>query len=191
MKSAVRSPAWRMHGLLLAAALCGLLPSGCQTATGTGALAGGALGTGIGALAGGKRGALAGGLIGAGAGALTGAVVDANREKKQEQAAAAQVAARAPSLEQIVSMTQQRVGDVVIINQIRSSGAVYTLRPDDVVYLSQNGVSQAVIAELQNTANYRPVRRVYVEQPAPAPVVVVEQPPPPSPVVGFGVAIRR
>src|ERR1700722_18908019 len=84
-----------------------LLATGCDTAAGTGALAGGALGTGIGALLGGRHSgttALAGGLIGAAAGGLTGAAVDANNNKKAQQAVSAQVAARAPTYEDIVKM---------------------------------------------------------------------------------------
>jgi hypothetical protein len=175
--------------MLLVAILGTVLPSvGCQTASGTGALAGGALGAGIGALAGGKHNgnaALAGGLIGAAAGGLAGAAVDANREKKEAQAVAQAAAIRAPSLEQVVEMTQNHVDDAVIINQIRSSGAVYTLTAEQVVWLKQNGVSSAVIAEMQNTA-YRPVRRVYAATPPPA-VVVYEQPPP---VVGIRATFR-
>jgi hypothetical protein len=172
--------------MLLLAALAGVMPSvGCQTATGTGALAGGALGTGIGALAGGKHGALAGGLIGAGAGAVTGAVVDANREKKAEQAAVQAAQARALSLEQIADMTHKGVADTLIINQIHTSGVVYQLNGDQVTWLTQSGVSAAVISELQATA-YRPVRRVYTPQP----VVVVDGPPPP-PVVGVGVTLHN
>src|SRR6266852_4983693 len=86
---------WRKW--LLALAAPALLGGGCQTAAGTGALAGGALGTGIGALAGGKHNgtaALAGGLIGAAAGGLTGAAVDAHNEKKAERAVAADRALR-------------------------------------------------------------------------------------------------
>jgi hypothetical protein len=167
-----------------------LLATGCDTAAGTGALAGGALGTGIGALAGGRHSgttALAGGLIGAAAGGLTGAAVDASKEKKAQQAAAAQVAARAPTLEDLVRMTQSGVPDGEIINQVRTSGAVYHVTSDQLIYLNQNGVHSAVISELQATA-YRTPRRVYVEQPPP---VVYVEPAPPPPVVGGAVIIRR
>jgi len=169
-----------------------VLAAGCDTAAGTGALAGGALGTGIGALAGGRNAgtaALAGGLIGAAAGGIGGALVDANKEKKAEQTAAAQVAARAPSLEDVVRMTQQNIPDNQIIDQIRTSGAVYHLTSDQLIYLNQNGVHQVVINELQATA-YRPPQRVYVPQPPPPGVVLVE-PEPPPPVIGGAVIIRR
>jgi hypothetical protein len=164
-----------------------LLATGCETAAGTGALAGGALGTGIGALAGGRHSgtaALAGGLIGAAAGGLTGAAVDASNNKKAQQTAAAQVAARAPTYEDIVRMTQSGVPDREIIDQIRTSGAIYHPNSDQLVYLNQNGVHEAVISELQATAYARPV---YVR---PAPVVYVE-PAPPPPVIGGAVIIRR
>jgi hypothetical protein len=166
------------------------MAAGCDTAAGTGALAGGALGTGIGALAGGRHSgtaALAGGLIGAAAGGLTGAAVDASKEKKAEQAAQAAVAARAPSLEDVVRMTQQGVADNQVIDQIRTSGAIYHLTADQLIYLNQNGVHQAVIGELQATA-YRTPRRVFVEQPPP---VVYVEPAPPPPVIGGAVIIRR
>jgi hypothetical protein len=167
-----------------------VLASGCDTAAGTGALAGGALGTGIGALAGGRHSgtaALAGGLIGAAAGGLTGAAVDASKEKKAQENAAAQVAARAPSLEDLVRMTQQQIPDNQIIDQIRTSGAVYHLTSDQLIYLNQNGVHQPVVQELQQTA-WRTPRRVYVEQPPP---VVYVEPAPPPPVIGGAVIIRR
>jgi hypothetical protein len=176
---------WRKWLLGLAAPA--LFGAGCQTAAGTGALAGGALGTGIGALAGGRHNgsaALAGGLIGAAAGGLTGAVVDANNAKKQEKAVAADTALRAPSLEDVVRMTQSGVPDSEIIGQIRSTRVVYNLTPDQVIWLNQQHVSQQVISEMQVTN-----RRAYAPPPVyTREVVVVEQPPPPP--VGFGVGVR-
>jgi hypothetical protein len=166
------------------------LATGCDTAAGTGALAGGALGAGLGALLGGRHSgtaALAGGAIGAAAGGLTGAAVDANNNKKAQQAVAAQVAARAPTYEDLVRLTQAGVPDSEIIDQIRTSGAIYHPNADQLVYLNQNGVHQAVIGELQATA-YRPARPVYIAQPAPPPVVYVD---PGPPVVGGAVFIRR
>ena len=56
-------------------------------------------------------------MIGAGTGALAGAGVDAVREKKAERAVAADVALRAPTLEQVVSMTQNAVPTAQIVNQ--------------------------------------------------------------------------
>jgi hypothetical protein len=176
-----------LAGLLLALTSAG----GCQTATGTGAAAGAAIGTGVGALA--SRcpgGALVGGLIGAGAGALGGAVVDESRERRAARAAAADVAVRAPSLQEVVSMTQSAVPAGQIIEQIRTSGVVYRLTPEQVVWLNQQGVNDAVIREMQDTAYRAPRRVVYTSAP-----VVVEQPvyvaPPPPVAVGIGFGVGR
>jgi hypothetical protein len=127
---------------------------------------------------------VAGGLIGAGAGGLVGAGVDASREKKAERAAAAEVAIRAPSLEDVVKMTQAAVPANQIIDQIRTSGVVYQLTSDQLVWLNQQGVHPSVIQEMQATAYRTPRRVVYTA--APPPVYVVE----PAPVVGVGVGFR-
>jgi hypothetical protein len=180
---------WARRGVLGVALGGVLLATGCQTATGTGAAAGGAIGAGAGALLGRCPGAaVAGGLIGAGVGGLSGAAVDASREKKAERAAAADAAMRQPSPQDIVALTQSGVPDNQIINQIRTSGAVYRLTTADLQWLNQSGVHPAVITEMQDTA-YRGARRVYVAPPPP--VVVVEEPPPPPVGFGVGVAIRR
>jgi hypothetical protein len=164
--------------------------SGCETAAGTGAAAGGLLGAGVGALAGRCPGAaLAGAAIGAGAGTLTGAGVDVYREKKAQkaaQAASAQAVANAPSLEDIVHMTQNAVPPQQIVEQIRTSGVMYRLTADQIIWLNRNGVDTRVINALQDTAlSPAPVRTVYTAAP-----VVVEQPvyvaPPPVVGVGFG-----
>ena len=106
---------------------------------------------------------------------------DVDKEKaRQERIAAAE--ARHLNITDVASMAQQHVSDAIIINQIRTTGSVYNLTADEIVWLRQQGVSEAVIAEMQATA-YRPVRRVYT----PAPVVVYESPPPPVSVgVGIG-----
>ncbi len=177
---------------LLVAGLLTILSasSGCETAAGTGAAAGGLLGAGVGALAGRCPGAaLAGAAIGAGAGTLTGAGVDIYRDKKAQKAAqqaSAEAAARAPSLQDIVNMTQNAVPPQQIVEQIRTSGAVYRLTSDDIIFLNRQGVNQQVIIALQDTALHpAPVRAVYTAAP-----VVVEQPvyvaPPPVVGVGFG-----
>lgn len=163
--------------------------SGCQTAAGTGAAAGGLLGTGIGALAGHCPGAaLAGGAIGAGAGLVGGAIADGVRAKKAQnayQAASADAVARAPSLEDIVNMTQSAVPAQQIVEQIRTSGVIYRLNADQIIWLNRQGVDTRVINALQDTAlRPMPIRTVY----RPAPPVIVEQPVyvAPAPVVGVG-----
>jgi hypothetical protein len=174
-------------GLLSSLAMSG----GCETAAGTGAAAGGLLGAGIGGLASrcGPGGALIGAAIGAGAGTLAGAGVDIARDKKAQraaQAAAAETAARAPSLDDIVNMTQNAVPPQQIVEQIRTSGAVYRLTADQIIGLNRQGVDTRVINALQDTAlRPAPVRTVYSATP-----VIVEQPVieyvAPAPVVGVG-----
>ena len=188
MKSVTRKGSLWMGVVVLVTAE---LSCGCQSSTGTGALAGGALGAGIGALAGGRRnagvGALAGGLIGAGTGAIVGNAADrADKQQAQAQAAAVAAAQANPplSLQDVVTLTANGSSDEVIINQIRTSGSVYQLTAQDIVYLQNNGVRQPIITEMQATA-YRPVRRVYTAVPATQPVYVYPAAPPPP--VGFGV----
>ena len=89
------------------------------------------------------------------------------------QQAIAEQQARWPTLYDIAKMTTQGSPDTVIINQIRTTGAIYQLTPDDIAYLQQNHVSVAVITEMQATATRTPV----VVQPAPtviyrSPVIV-------------------
>jgi outer membrane lipoprotein SlyB len=172
-------------GLLFAPAV---FLAGCATQTETGALAG----AGIGGLGGAAIGSLAhapvaGAAIGAAAGALTGAAVGNSEDRKQERAAAAAAQARALGMTDVAQMAQQGVSEAIIINQIRTSPTIFHLSATDITWLRENRVSDAVIAEMQNTALRQP-RRVYVEGAAvyqPAPVVVYEEPPP----VGVGIGI--
>jgi hypothetical protein len=165
------------------------LNTGCQSMNNTegGALTGGALGAAVGALAGGPRhagvGALTGGLIGATAGALTGNAIDKSEQRAKDQAAAIAAARANPplSLQDVATLTANGSSDEVIINQIRTTGSVYQLTAQDIVWLQNQGVRPAVITEMQATA-YRPVRRVYTAEP----VYVVPAAPPP-PAVGVGV----
>lgn len=170
-------------GLLAALTVAG----GCETAAGTGAAAGSLLGAGIGGLAGRCPGAaLVGAAIGAGAGTLGGAAVDVAREKKAQRVAASEVAARAPSLDDIRNMTQSAVPPPQIIEQIRTSGVVYRLSPDQLVWLNQQGVHPSVIREMQDTAYRAPGRVVYTAAPVVVEPVYVAPPPPVAVGVGFG-----
>lgn len=60
------------------------------------------------------------------------------------------------SLSDIVSLSQARVNDGVIIRYIRDHGSTYYLRPPDFDYLRKNGVSQSVIDFMASTAPYGP-----------------------------------
>ena len=185
MRKATRT-SWSWRVLLGGALLPAVLGSGCQSNTGTGALAGGGLGAVAGALIAGPRhaaaGALAGGVLGATAGGLTGAAVD-NSEKK---AAARDAALRALSLEDVVKLTASGASDELIINQIRTTGSVYILSAEQLIWLQNNGVREPVIREMQATA-VRP-RRVYTAVPV-QPVYVADPYPPPPVGVGVGVSV--
>jgi hypothetical protein len=177
--------------LLLVGVLLVPTGGGCASNAGTGAAAGGLLGAGAGALIGHSPGAaLVGGALGAGAGLVGGALVD-NAQAKSAARADAQarqaIAARAPSLEDIVRMTQSNVPDANIIDQIRNSGVVYNLSADNIIYLKNNGVSPPVISALQNGG---PVAVRYA--PPPTTVIVEERPyyPPPPAYVGVGIRGR-
>jgi hypothetical protein len=175
-----------------------LLLSGCQNSTGTGALVGAGTGAVLGnALAKAGHGSrTAGTAIGAIGGALVGGAVGNGVDRSKEQAradgardAAAALAPspQAPTLAQIVDMTNNNVPADAIIRQIQTTGAVYSLSYQDLEYLSNNHVHPAVIREMQATA-VRP--RVYQQ-----PVTVIERPAPvyvaePAPVVGIGIGAR-
>jgi hypothetical protein len=168
-----------------------LLPALCTGCAGGpnaegGAVAGGLIGAGTGALLGRGPGALIGAGAGALAGGLIGNSVDERQAQKRAQAAAqAQAVAnqRALQLPDIVNLTASGTNEQIIINQIRSTGTVYNLSANDIMYLRTNRVSDGVIAEMQATA-YRP-QRVYMSAPPP-PVVVYDTPP----AVGVGVVYR-
>jgi hypothetical protein len=179
----------RLFALVFAPAL---FLTGCATQTETGALAGAGLGGLGGALIGSAVHApVAGAALGAAAGAVTGAAVGNAEDRKDARqqyanAVAASAQAQSQGMSDIVQLTRQRTPDNIIINQIRTSPVVYNLAANQIQWLRDNGVSDAVVTEMQATAMRAP-RRVYVDGP---PVVVVEDPPPP-PVVGIGFGYTR
>jgi outer membrane lipoprotein SlyB len=163
--------------------------TGCATNTETGALAGGGIGALGGAIIGSAfhrpgLGAVAGAATGAVAGAAVGNAEDKREAKQQARAVAASVEAQQQGLTEVAKMAQQNVPEDIIINKIRTSPTVYSLTADQITWLRQYHVSDAVIREMQLTAMRVP-QRVYVEGPVYQPgVVVVEEP---RPVVGVGV----
>src|SRR5262245_10902593 len=196
---------WVTYGGLLA---CLCLMTGCETTrTAQGAGVGGLIGGGVGALAGAASGQpLAGAAIGAGAGGILGAAVGNDidvKERRQREHALAVAQARADQAEarqalpqlgltDVQRMSAQGIGDEVIINQIRTTGSVFSLSAADIEWLKTNGVSAGAIVEMQ-TSRPRPVAagpRV-INQPAPA--VIVREPVPiyyvrpyyPPPPIGF------
>jgi hypothetical protein len=164
---------------------------GCQSMSNTdkGVLAGGGLGAATGAAIGSMTGragpgAVIGGVVGAVAGGLTGNAID-NSEREAEARAAAIAAQRPPlSMQEVVQLTASGSSDTVIINQIRLSAVPYQLATNDILYLKENRVSEAVISELQASGSRPPV--VYTAQP----VYVCPEPPPVAVGVGFGYGRR-
>jgi hypothetical protein len=62
----------------------------------------------------------------------------------------------------VLKLTRAKVGEEIIVTYIQSSGLVYGLKAQDIVYLRDEGVSDKVIMELLNQS-----RRVAQQQPAP------------------------
>ena len=143
-------------GCVVIAAL--FLP-GCATNTGTGALVGGATGAGVGALVGSATGRTgAGAAIGAGVGALAGGAIGNSVDEQEKRNRALiearlgrSVAAGQVTKEEVVSMTQYRVDEALIINHVRAHGMATPLTSGNIIMLQQSGVSPRVIAAMQES----------------------------------------
>ncbi len=187
---------WKLlaSGLLLPLTLT----AGCSSCsnTGQGLLTGGAvgavLGTVVGAAAGRPlQGAAIGAAMGGAVGGAAGAAED-RRDRRYAQAAANAEARGQYELTEVAKMAQAQVGDAVIIQHIRNSGAVFNLSADQVTWLKQQGVSDVVIQEMEANGRWRTISPVYPGYVGGPPVVVVEQPPPPpGPTVGVGFTYAR
>ena len=57
-------------------------------------------------------------------------------------------ATQSPQLQEIVKLSQAKMGDDVILAYIKNSGAAYNLSADDILYLNSQGVSQPVVSAL-------------------------------------------
>jgi hypothetical protein len=88
----------------------------------------------------------------------------------------AQPANLSPDLQEIVKFAQAHMTDDVILTYIKNSGKSYNLSGDDMLYLSSQGVSQAVIDALLLTKG----------APAPAPAPAPEPAPAPAPAPAPG-----
>ena len=157
---------WRSDRAIGAMILSALLTCGCESSNAArGAGLGALIGTGTGALVGhATNHTAAGALIGAGVGALSGGLIgDAideseRRTEVQLLAATAGDPRAALGLSDVIRMAQSHVGDDVVIAQIRSTGSVFHLSANDVIWLKQQGVSDAVLREMVATAERRPTR---------------------------------
>jgi hypothetical protein len=164
--------------LLLIAAVTAVMSSGCcSNNTDRGVLTGGLLGAGVGAVAGHAMGnTAAGAVIGAGAGALGGAAIgnSMDQEEARNRAIIAQQLGRpidpgAVTIADVVAMKRANINDDLVINHIHAHGMAAPLQTNDIINLPQQGVSNRVIAAMQES----PPRVVQ-----PQPVIVEEYPPP-------------
>lgn len=161
-----------------------------------GTAVGGLGGAGIGALVGSASGhAGTGALIGAGVGALTGNVVggaldDIEARNRAEIAASMgrPVAPGAATPAEVVAMSRAGVNPQLIVNYINTSGVAQPIGPQDVIYLTQQGVPPDVIQAMQ-TPRVAQAPAVVVPGPPPGPVIIEDAyygPPPCYPRPCFG-----
>lgn len=126
----------------------------CETKTGTGALAGGALGAGVGAAIGSHTGnAGMGALIGGGAGALAGGLIGSafdQQDRENMERHAPRTLSKIDNGEQlsiydVKQMTNAGINDRVIVSQINATKSRFSLTSSDIIDLKNAGVSQNVI----------------------------------------------
>ena len=144
-----------MKKYMVLVAVLAIMLTGCETKTGTGALAGGALGAGIGGIAGGGQGALIGGAVGALGGGLVGAHLDAEDRKVMENSSPSTVErmdkGEPLTYNDIIRLSQGGVADDTIIRYIRETRTTYKLSQYHIRKLQQGGVSQRVINYMIDT----------------------------------------
>jgi hypothetical protein len=158
------------------------------------------VGTTVGALGGAVLGHQAGNtglgtVLGAGTGMIAGTLIgDAEDARGERDAAlararAAELRAVQPPLTNadLIFMAQNGLGDEVILNAVRGRGGRFQLDPAALVELKRHGVSDRVLAQIQQTGSVVPVPAAApVSWREPGPVVLVEPvflpPPPPTPV---------
>jgi outer membrane lipoprotein SlyB len=160
-------------------------PAARPDRTATGALTGGAIGMASGALIGGRHPG-EGALIGTALGAVTGGLIG----HSMDQEAQARLRAQAPqtymrldqgqplSLGDVKALAAAKVGDDVIVSQIRNSRTVFHLSSADIIDLKNSGVDEKVIDFMINTATSmagvaQTSETVVAGTPPPAPVETV------------------
>lgn len=80
------------------------------------------------------------------------------------QAPAVAAPAKLPyGVEDVLKLSRAQVGDEIILNYIRNSGTIYTLGPQEIVYLRNQGVSDRVVNAMIDQ------RRVVAQATQPAP----------------------
>ena len=162
--------------------------SGCSTMNNTeaGALGGGVIGAGVGTILGAATGhPLAGAAIGGAGGALVGGAVGnaEDRQDRREIRAAQQWSAQNQmSLPDVVKLTHDHINDRLIIQQMDTTYSNFQVRAEDITYMKQQGVSDAVIMAMQQRRTPPPGYR----NGPPGGFVVYDAPPPPPIAVGIG-----
>jgi outer membrane lipoprotein SlyB len=179
--------------LSMTVAAVALVLAGCETPegtpdrTGTGALAGGALGATTGAIIGNQSGRSGeGALIGGAIGAITGGLIGHAMDQDQQARLRAQAPETLVRVEQgqplgladVKAMAKAGVSDEVIISQIRNTHTIYRLSAADIIDLHNSGVSQKVIDFMINTASQGGSSSA---APAQTSATVVYEAPPPVP----------
>jgi len=175
-----------IYALLIGTSAVGL--TGCETPygtpdrTATGALTGGAIGVTSGELLGGRHAgeaALIGGALGAVTGGLIGHSMDQDaqvRLRRQAPQTYVRLDQGQPlSLADVKALAAAKVGDEVIISQIRNSRTVFHLSSADIIDLKNSGVNEKVIDFMINTTSSmagvaQTSQTVVAETPPPAPV---------------------
>jgi hypothetical protein len=164
---------------LTAIALVGVLFTGCENLPGNkptqGAVIGGATGAAAGAVIGGEKNRAAGAVIGGVLGAAGGYVIGANSDKilgrdKDDADSVGRRAQTAPvsvdqartartadvntdgyvTLDEVVAMKNAGLSDREMLNRLEATGQIFDLNAESQRYLRDQGVSEAVIQDMQN-----------------------------------------
>ncbi len=138
-----------MKNLIKLVFVFSLLFISCETKTGTGALAGGAVGAGVGGIAGGGTGALIGGGAGALTGGLIGAALDEQDRKVMERTSPRTVErmdrGEPLTVGDVIKLSQGGVSDETIIKYIKETKTTYNLTQAQINRMQEAGVAQRVI----------------------------------------------
>jgi len=141
--------------IIIFSALIGCLFMGCQSKTGTGVLAGGAVGAGTGAIIGGGQGALIGGAVGVIGGGLIGAALDEQDRQIMERTSPRTVdridRGEPLTVNDVIKLSQGGVSDETIIRYMDDTGTTYNLTQSQVDRMRTSGVSRRVINYMINT----------------------------------------
>ncbi len=144
-----------MNRIFIFLILLGSLNFGCQSHTGTGVLAGGALGAGIGGIAGGGKGALIGGAAGVIAGGLVGAALDEQNRKIMDQRSPRTVErmerGQPLTVDDVIQLSEGGISDDTIMDYIRSTGTRYNLTQTQIRRMQNTGVTSRVINYMIDT----------------------------------------